>query len=125
MAVVQHSIISILEYIILHLTGTCHAHMFKFLDGGGVREYSALLILQKLMVAIGQLERTHPDGPAESSYHPLRQPSKMPEEATPPDIDNVATGCIPDSSSWLPCHYFDYMAGTSTGGYTDLESRHL
>ncbi|MCJ1450132.1 hypothetical protein MMC28_000461 [Mycoblastus sanguinarius] len=47
------------------------------LDGGGIRGYSALLILKELMEAIKNIELEYPrepaeaDGPAQSSYHPL------------------------------------------------------
>lgn len=77
------------------------------------------------MRAIGKIERSYPggtelgpsEGPAESSYHPL---SPAPCIATDNDSTKSKVTAEPlktDSSSWLPCHYFDYMAGTSTGGY--------
>ncbi|MCJ1349383.1 hypothetical protein MMC31_007623 [Peltigera leucophlebia] len=81
------------------------------LDGGGIRGYSSLLILRALMNAIGEIERKWSSDPAESSFHPLEQPPSVDSDAPPRDpILNTA------SSPWLPCHYFDYMAGTSTGG---------
>lgn len=55
------------------------------LDGGGIRGYSSLLILQALMGRIAQWERT------------LGGPSQNEDQL-------------------LPCHYFDYIYGTSTGG---------
>ena len=70
-------------------------------DGGGVRVYSSLLILKEIMETIIRLEKSYPDkttesyGPAESSYHPLE----------PPKAD-----------VWLPCHYYDYIGGTGSGG---------
>lgn len=67
------------------------------------------------MRAIGRLERAH-DEPAESSFHPL---SSAPSVATDTASMSSKTLCeapVTDSSPWLPCHYFDYMAGTSTGG---------
>ena len=74
-------------------------------DGGGVRVYSSLLILKEVMETIIRLEKSYPNGlneirgPAESSYHPLR-PSK--------------------ADAWLPCHYFDYIGGTGSGGLTAI-----
>ena len=95
------------------------------LDGGGIRGYSALLIIQQLMKVIGRLERKYAygpskaDGPAESSYHPINPLSPALCMAT--RIKKMAKiGGEPaktKSSPWLPCHYFDYVAGTSTGGY--------
>lgn len=32
------------------------------------------------------------------------------------DIVGTATQGLPNSSLFLPCHYFTYAAGTSTGG---------
>ena len=45
------------------------------------------------------------DGPANSSWHPLRP--------LPPLLAN-------STSPWLPCHYFDFVGGTSSGGYETL-----
>lgn len=90
------------------------------LDGGGIRGYSSLLILRELMKAIGEVERKWPCDPAESSFHPL-QPPNMDSDA-PPKFPKINTE-YPEtnaSSPWLPCHYFDYMAGTSTGGFISI-----
>lgn len=64
-------------------------------DGGGIRGYSTLLIIERLMREISQWER------------------KLEEEE----------GRVPgapernfDEQELLPCHYFDFMYGTSTGG---------
>ena len=116
---------AIFSFFIQLLADTCHAYLSQRTDGGGIRGYSALLILQELMKAIGRRERTHPDGTANSSYYPLMPPPKTPEETAKRRMDNVAEDCVTESSPWLPCHYFDYMAGTSTGGYTYLELRCL
>ncbi|KAL9099785.1 MAG: hypothetical protein Q9163_004758 [Psora crenata] len=96
------------------------------LDGGGIRGYSELLILQELMRVIGKLEKTRPpgptkcDGPAESSFHPLHPtPSMATDTASCHSAEKIQTQAT-DSSAWLPCHYFDYMAGTSTGGLVGI-----
>lgn len=90
------------------------------LDGGGIRGYSSLLILRELMKAIGDLERNWHAGPAESSFHPLQPPST--DSDAPPNypIINSENPETNASSPWLPCHYFDYMAGTSTGGLISI-----
>lgn len=61
------------------------------LDGGGIRGYSSALILKRLMHEVWLLEQ------------------KMEEEEP--------TGELPQTEDdLLPCHYFDFMYGTSTGG---------
>ncbi|MCJ1342317.1 hypothetical protein MMC31_000499, partial [Peltigera leucophlebia] len=89
------------------------------LDGGGIRGYSSLLILRELMKAIGEIEREWHASPAESSFHPLKPPSV---DSDAPEYPKISTE-HPEtnaSSPWLPCHYFDYMAGTSTGGLISI-----
>ena len=69
------------------------------------------------------------DGIAESSfspcsYKPVRRTSatQAPDspigsEASDADsFDSSPTDNLPNSSLYLPCHYFTYIAGTSTGG---------
>jgi hypothetical protein len=55
-------------------------------DGGGIRGYSSLLIMERLMDEIGRIK-----SPTETDDHY-------------------------GSTRLRPCHYFDYMFGTSTGG---------
>jgi patatin-like phospholipase/acyl hydrolase len=62
------------------------------LDGGGIRGYSSLLILEALMKEIADVENVQ-----ELSI-PASQRRKF------------------DAKELLPCHYFDFMYGTSTGG---------
>ena len=77
------------------------------------------------MKVIGRIEQEYScgpseaDGPAESSYHPLTPLSPTPCIASndKSKANNGGESANTESSSWLPCHYFDYVAGTSTGGY--------
>lgn len=81
-----------------------------FTDGGGVRVISSVLILKEIFLAV-MVQELAIDSKATSSYSPLANPddSKQPMEE--------------DLSKYLPCHYFDYIAGTSSGGY--LINTHL
>lgn len=91
-------------------------------DGGGIRGYSALLIIRALMEAIGEIERNYvqksatSDGPADSSYHPILPTVSATTDTEPMSRKHGDDSPITTTSPWLPCHYFDYMAGTSTGG---------
>ena len=82
------------------------------------------------MREIGELERKYPeksatsDGPAASSYHPLSSAGAMVNGNTVKHLGPIVEDSIVDTSSWLPCHYFDYMAGTSTGGYESFVTSH-
>jgi Patatin-like phospholipase len=94
-------------------------------DGGGIRGYSSLLIVRRLMTKIMHVEREHKDS-AETSYHPLNYiPSRDNSISTEKLSNQDGSGKEPLSSEeierqqrsqYLPCHYFDYIGGTSTGG---------
>lgn len=93
------------------------------LDGGGVRGLGSLLILQELMNKVGDEEKRldREDGRAESSFSPcLYKPRYLKRVDTDSSEDEIPSATkldgLPNSSLYLPCHYFTYAAGTSTGG---------
>jgi hypothetical protein len=92
--------------------GECHVFtgepllkIHSHIDGGGVRGYSSLLILQALMQKIENLETS------DNKYGPAVRSSYV----YPWNVE------YSDDSMFYPCHYFDYIAGTSTGGYADSD----
>ncbi len=78
------------------------------LDGGGVRGYSSLLILRQLMEIVAKLEQSADPKATSSAYSPLVD--CLQNQSLPLSNDTNST------SFYLPCHYFDYISGTSTGG---------
>lgn len=98
-------------------------------DGGGIRGYGSLLILRALMEKVG-IEERRIDPAIKSSFSPcIYKPTKV-GFSTPytKDVEsfeaNVVTETNPSGLSndclFLPCHYFDYGAGTSTGGLISI-----
>ena len=83
------------------------------------------------MKAIGDKEKAYEaksstsHGPATSSYHPLTSGVFAATNAASMKSQREAGRPVTDTSPWLPCHYFDYMAGTSTGGFETNVLRHL
>ena len=77
------------------------------IDGGGVRTYSSILILQQLMVEIASVESNMARKKAEFPPKPLAAPGhRVPIASSPAASLNVR-----------PCQYFDYIAGAFIGGY--------
>ncbi|OJD30282.1 calcium-independent phospholipase a2-gamma [Diplodia corticola] len=105
-------------------------------DGGGIRGYASLLLLRGLMRAIERNEQDYSDY-QDSSFQPIFQPQNtlngspgLPQPDDRPVWRRVSTLEPPPRrrslergesgeqhlQGFLPCHYFDYMFGTSTGG---------
>ncbi|KAK4957349.1 hypothetical protein LTR10_005311 [Elasticomyces elasticus] len=98
-------------------------HNLLALDGGGIRGYWSLLVLRQLMDNISQRELEHKTCRATHSFHPLPYPeeaSQLPlndaekREKRMRDPAGKVQG-LDAARRYLPCHYFDYIGGTSTG----------
>lgn len=94
-------------------------------DGGGIRGYGSLLILGALMEKVG-IEERRMDPAIKSSFSPcMYKPTKI-GFRTPytKNVESFEASVVAETNSeglcndslFLPCHYFDYGAGTSTGG---------
>ncbi|PSN64466.1 FabD/lysophospholipase-like protein [Corynespora cassiicola Philippines] len=73
----------------------CWEDLILTLDGGGIRGYSSLLILKDLMHEVAECEKRMQD-----EYGPVAGSTRQ----------------TFNEDELLPCHYFDFMYGTSTGG---------
>lgn len=79
------------------------------IDGGGIRAYSSLVIVQALMKRVGEIEQLRvPEAPSSicsSAVVPLDD-----------ELCTAPTSSAKPISGYWPCHYFDYIAGVGTGG---------
>lgn len=103
-------------------------------DGGGIGGYGSLLILKALMDKIGDEEMRLDPQTESSSYPCMYKPrsnktdgeshlsSTWLSKTSDADENIVATSTqgLPNSARFLPCHYFTYIGGTSTGGYESV-----
>jgi hypothetical protein len=69
-------------------------------DGGGIRGYATLIILKDIMSKVRAQEKEE-DAELRNAYS-INDYDKEKDPLT--------------TKSPLPCHYFDYVVGTSTGG---------
>lgn len=84
------------------------------LDGGGIRGYSSLLILEAVMEEIAHIEQTLLPKASCSAY-PLEFRSRK-GHAPCQGPSQVKSGSPSAELFYLPSQYFDYIGGTSTGG---------
>jgi hypothetical protein len=68
------------------------------------------------MTMVKLYEQSFTDGngvesPADSSFSPHNQPLHVSHTALSGDSEQASR------NDYLPCHYFDYVVGTSTGGF--------
>ncbi|PGH12740.1 hypothetical protein AJ79_04101 [Helicocarpus griseus UAMH5409] len=82
-------------------------------DGGGIRGYSSLLILKELMVKIRAIEK-------ESGFKSSSDYRWGPKTPSRPSTAESNIGRQERVDDFLPCHYFDYIIGTSTGGLSAI-----
>ncbi|KAF2147202.1 uncharacterized protein K452DRAFT_304079 [Aplosporella prunicola CBS 121167] len=75
-------------------------------DGGGIRGYCSLLIVQQLMHEVAACENR-----LEREEAMVGADRKREGTSTPPYEPKIFK-----EEDLLPCHYFDFMYGTSTGG---------
>jgi hypothetical protein len=108
----------------------------SLVDGGGIRGLSTLLILKEIMTQVEKIEQGE-NPPAATSASPYMLPHEpavpsspqgdasgrtSPRESSPEPMNGrrnssrTTAASSRSSSRYLPCHYFDYIAGTSTGG---------
>ncbi|KAG8531352.1 uncharacterized protein KY384_002981 [Bacidia gigantensis] len=93
------------------------------MEGGGVRSYWTLLLLEVLINYIAELEEA---SESTHSFHPLPYPenvSQIPltsQEGAHTDqsgmMDDDQIRELPPTRRYLPCHYFDLICGERTGG---------
>ncbi|KAI4146905.1 MAG: hypothetical protein L6R39_003298 [Caloplaca ligustica] len=76
------------------------------LDGGGVRGYSSLLLLKRLMDEIASMEKEIDPEAGTSAFSPLIDLTSLYSDPMMKELANT----------YRPCHYFDYIGGSSTGG---------
>ncbi|KAF7537441.1 hypothetical protein G7054_g3728 [Neopestalotiopsis clavispora] len=91
------------------------------LDGGGIRGLSSLYIIREIMVEIDKEVRKHEPQSRASAHSTLSvSPLKSVTEAEHstvhknPELEDGDDGVRENLP--LPCRYFDFMVGTSTGG---------
>ena len=90
------------------------------LDGDGKLGYSSLLILRALMEEVRKAELSENAEASSSTYSPFIDCSAEEDlgHSTNPKSDDDLQEKKPPA--YRPCHYFDYIGGSSTGGLIAL-----
>ncbi|KAI9659137.1 MAG: hypothetical protein M1821_002097 [Bathelium mastoideum] len=118
--------------------------MILSFDGGGVKGYSSLLITKRLMSLVAEIEqglrpKKHQVDPSAVEYwepnyssgeYPWHRPSDTPRPSSAARVglneDDIASSVEATFAeenkvtAYKPHHYFDYVAGTSTGGLSAI-----
>lgn len=66
--------------------------------------------------AVSPVEGDLSSGPAKDSFFPVTATQTFTYDETDQHDSHETVKPPTETSPWLPCHYFDYVAGTSTGG---------
>lgn len=85
--------------------------MVLSLDGGGIRGLTSLYILRELMSMTRDIERKYKN--TSSTASPLIRPDGRERDSGSGEFSYSEQNSV---GEFLPCHYFDYIGGTSTGG---------
>lgn len=98
-------------------------------DGGGVRGYWSLLLLEKLIEEIAYIEQRldeniDVDEAVGHSFHPEKYPKNVSQNLSSHERQQMKAAkknstkkfeVLQNCRRYLPCHYFDYICGSSTG----------
>ncbi|KAH8693887.1 acyl transferase/acyl hydrolase/lysophospholipase [Talaromyces proteolyticus] len=88
------------------------------IDGGGVRGFASLLFLKALMREIARVEEN--DFLLSSILQDTPGADTKPGSSSFYPCDAVLPSGDPQNSPYLPCHYFDFIVGSGTGGLIAL-----
>jgi hypothetical protein len=110
-----------MHFIARYVIYLCFKRQAYKVDGGGIRGYSSLIIMRQIMKEVKRIERHGlPSNKLEqhSSYAPESYVPCLNARRALYKSDGNTDGCsCGEFCRYLPCHYFDYIGGTSTGGY--------
>ncbi|KAK5110130.1 hypothetical protein LTR62_006264 [Meristemomyces frigidus] len=81
-------------------------------DGGGIRGYWSLLALKALMDHVAEFEESDQVVELEDGSGQRLDGRTRPNGGIP-----FERHALPTPKRYLPCDYFDFVGGTSTGGY--------